>query len=314
MIHSAIHSDSPAEAEQQLDVVARLADLVPTIAATAASFGVSELDLRLRTGLHLPLLWEVGAWGDTKVITQEVTALAESIRGKTRPYLYLQDCANVDRASQLTARKLSEAEVGSLAFPVLQRFHYLNSFRFDSVHFGLFAGGNRIAAVATVSPFDLYHLAPAFARAPWATVFPYGLRVLSRVYAFRWAPRNSISTLLAFVQRWLTRHEPNVQALLTYVNPNLGLSGASYRASGWTRFCSESGTSYAYLDRSYVTHRELTRMTQLHRRGDMMRVLGQRLVFTSRPLKPLDVYVRLCNQAFQIPRHFDQMTISLAGE
>jgi hypothetical protein len=43
--------------------------------------------------------------------------------------------------------------------------------------------------------------------------------------------------------------------LLTYRNPNVGFTGASYRAGNWILWARERGTRYSYLDRQYITDR-----------------------------------------------------------
>ena len=58
--------------------------------------------------------------------------------------------------------------------------------------------------------------------------------MISRVFAFDWAPRKLISDLLARTERsHLAVHE-DVRILLTYLNPSMGFTGASYRAANLT--------------------------------------------------------------------------------
>src|SRR4051812_33174146 len=81
------------------------------------------------------------------------------------------------------------------AAPVLERFHYLRSPRPDAVTVAALAG-DRIAALCSFSPLDLEVLGE---RLPLAS--PQQALVVSRVFAFDWAPRNIVSYLLARAER-----------------------------------------------------------------------------------------------------------------
>src|SRR5205823_2824914 len=108
-----------------------------------------------------------------------------------------------------------------VARPILDRFHYLLSFRGDTNFFGLTVrtGGRWPVAIVSLSPFDLSNILPD------ESVAGPGLEgkalVLSRVFGFPAAPRNSLSFLLARVRRWLAFNRPEVEILVTYCNPNV---------------------------------------------------------------------------------------------
>jgi hypothetical protein len=107
-------------------------------------------------------------------------------------------------------------------------------------------------ALATLSPMDIGNLEPLF---PVEDSRKRCL-VLSRLFAFDWAPRNTISFLLGQMSRWAASEAPEVDWLLTYLNPNLGFTGASYQASNWSLIL-EMAVRYAYLDDDYITFRAL---------------------------------------------------------
>src|SRR5262249_44053150 len=67
----------------------------------------------------------------------------------------------------------------------------------------------------------------------------------------------SISSLLARVRRALISSHPQVRALLTYMNPNLGFTGSSYRADNWALLGKEEGTRDLYVHGNYLTDREV---------------------------------------------------------
>jgi hypothetical protein len=119
--------------------------------------------------------------------------------------------------------------------------------------------------------------------------------VLSRVYATAWAPRNSVSRMLSEAVRFLRRSDSPPQMLFTYLNPGIGFDGASYKAANWSHFGSEHGTRYAYLDRCYVTDRELTRSYGTSEAAILEGLLGPRIAFSSMPLGPLEVFAFALN-------------------
>lgn len=113
-------------------------------------------------------------------------------------------------------------------------------------------------------------------------------RVVSRVFAFEGAPKNSISYLLSRVARAERRR--GVTDLLTYVNPNMGFTGNSYRASGWRLLGKETGTTYRYLDGRYITDRRLEAEFGKHNDRTYQKLLGARFSFSTMPLAPLLVF------------------------
>jgi hypothetical protein len=168
---------------------------------------------------------------------------------------------------------------------VLEQFHYLRSYRPESLHLAGTAD-EHMAALLTFSPLDL---GPIAATLPERTD-PAHVLVLSRVYAAGWAPRNSLSRLLALAARWLRDREPSARLLLTYLNPNVGFDGASYKAANWRFYGRETGTRYAYLDAAYVTDRELTYRFGTSDAGALQRLLGDRIAFSRMRLEPLELY------------------------
>ncbi len=187
----------------------------------------------------------------------------------------------------------TELELGDIddrrARVLHERFHYLRSYR-PGRHLAGFAG-DRVAVLLTFSPLDL---------APLSRAMPTGVAesdalVLSRVYATAWAPRNSLSRMLAAAVRLLRNSESPPRILLTYLNPGIGFDGASYKAANWSLIGSEHGTRYAYLDESYITDRELTRSYGTSDAATLKRLLGSRVAFSLMPLQPLEMYALALN-------------------
>jgi hypothetical protein len=82
---------------------------------------------------------------------------------------------------------------------------------------------------------------------------------------------------------------PDCRLLLTYVNPNFGFTGVSYRASNWIRIGEEHGTHYYYVDDVYITDRELARTAGSLNPAVLYKRFGARLSRRD-DLKPLQVY------------------------
>jgi hypothetical protein len=167
-------------------------------------------------------------------------------------------------------RPLRKADVqvhelsGSLAHIIHERFHYLGSAR-QGIHYGLFhsAVPELPAAMVTLSPMDVDHLQAQADGRP--------SRIVSRMFAFEWAPFNSISSLLGAVSRKIP------ETLFTYVNPNLGFSASSYRAANWT-FDGTKGVTYRYLDGDYITARQAYRLSQ------------EQVTYSQYDLEPLQIW------------------------
>lgn len=170
---------------------------------------------------------------------------------------------------------------------VMSRFHYLRSPRFDGRAFGLSQEDGPLVAMCVISPMDVPRLNSLLSARGRATERAL---VVSRVFAFEGAPRNSLSFLLARCAD--EERRLGATDLITYVNPNLGFTGVSYRASGWDALGHEPGTTYRYLDRRYITDRELARRFGAHEDSAYHEMLGDRFAVSRMPLQPLLVFHR----------------------
>jgi hypothetical protein len=168
---------------------------------------------------------------------------------------------------------------------VMQRFHYLRSPRTDGRAYGLSTAGGRLVALCVSSPLDVAHLEELLTA---AGRLPESARCISRVFAFEGAPVNCISYLLSRVGK--AERRLGVTDFVTYVNPNMGFTGISYRASGWQLLGDEPGTRYRYLDGRYTTDRRLASL--FGERDDLSysRLLGRRFAISTSPLAPLRVF------------------------
>lgn len=170
---------------------------------------------------------------------------------------------------------------------VMRSFHYLRSPRTDGTSYGLVDATGHTVALCVVSPLDVAAIADLLCSRGRR---PASAAVVSRVFAFDGSPPNSLSYLLARVAE--AERERGTDDLVTYVNPNMGFTGASYRASGWQRLGDEPGTRYQYLDRRYITGRELA--TRFGHRSDdeLASHLGARFAVSKLELQPLELFWR----------------------
>jgi hypothetical protein len=257
------------------------------LSSLSAYRGVDEGSLLKQLSLHLPRLTFEENSSEVCVL-REAERLAVRLANLRYEYLSLVPEGLGDN---LPVRDFAvEPIADEHARPILERFHYLLSYRPNSLHFGLRRRGSSPWPVAmlSLSQFDLMNMLEALPADPDADSF----MVVSRIYAFKQAPLNSISFLLARIREKLSVDSPHVRFLVTYLNPNVGFSGASYKADNWTLYGEESDTRYVYVDLDYRTDRWLvdtfgTADLRVLRTG-----LRERVSTSLFPLLPLKVYVR----------------------
>jgi hypothetical protein len=227
-----------------------------------SSFGVLVRDTAFRVGvepralavlalLHFPRVASYKGWITRWQAEREVRVSAERLRhetGAVRKYV------PVDK---FPLRDLTFEEIdSSSATPVLTSLHYLRSVRPDSRYFALLDPvEKRPVTICAISPLQW----KCVAREIWAEfdIPPDQAWDVSRVYSVENAPRNAISSLLSKVRTYLRYTVPSADLLITAVDPNLGFSGASYRAANWQQWMTVKARPYLYEDGGYVSPRQL---------------------------------------------------------
>jgi hypothetical protein len=267
--------------ERSTSVAVTTGQVAEMVAASSWRGLPSQRDLLLQALLHLPRL------ADSDAIIDRADALAEIDRLACWRHDELLPVRHLARAPH-DLPAVREFEVVAIpndeAATILDHFHYLRSARSDSATFAAVTGG-RIAALCSVSPLDLPYMAN---RAGLASATE--AQVVARVFAFDWAPRNLISYLLSRAEHLVTSELGPPRLLLTYLNPNMGFTGASYRATNWLAFGSERGTRYAYVHGRYVTDRALRNARGLD---------AASVEHSSMPLKPLLLMCRIRDKALR---------------
>jgi hypothetical protein len=168
-----------------------------------------------------------------------------------------------------------------------QTCHYLQSVRPDGLHLGLYTNDETLLALATLSPFDLDHIDPHLPH----EIKDKNILVLSRFITFDWSPQNTASYTLGQVARWLRRERPGISAIFTYLDPNAGFDGSIYKAVNAQLLGYEHKKRYLYLDRDYVTDREMIRRFGTAKIDKVRTFVGDRIESSSVPLESLRMYL-----------------------
>lgn len=255
--------------------------------AAGRRHAVPAHEVFVRLLLHLPREADPGGAVEVRIALDEAERLASTLAAATNPYAAWQapPLTGVPNVSDIDLSLVDD----HTARVVLERFHYLESFRLGSEHLGgtlLDGAEERLVAMLTVSPLDV----PTIAEHLPPDIEPQDVAVLARVFAFDWAPRNTLSFLMARAARRLRRRSRPPRMLITYLNPNVGFTGASYRAANWSLWAREVGTRYAYVDGLYVTDRELARRFGSAEPESLAREHAGKVVFSRMPLRPLELY------------------------
>ena len=193
----------------------------------ADSIFITERDLELQVLLYLPrLMHDYGRpYPDDNTFANEIRRLIELIRNRVNPYANWRS----DPSTPLThPREANFVEVPEEEVHIIhERFHYLSSYRPDSISFGLeTCKEKRLASLVTLSPFDLDHVTHKLTDG----VNKSNVLVVSRVFCFDWVPSNTVSYMMGQMYKQIRLIQPDVKMLLSYINPNLAFTGASLKA------------------------------------------------------------------------------------
>lgn len=155
---------------------------------------------------------------------------------------------------QLKYSRFIELDQGTAAI-VMESCHFLGSYRSDARYFALVSDpGNRILVCGGLAFLRFPQLADLINR---LTGFvSSNFLDVCRLYAFPCAPKNSISHFLAKLHKEV-RAQGTVDLLCTVVDPNLGYTGASYRAANWIQIGEVERAPYRYVDGQFVTAGQL---------------------------------------------------------
>jgi hypothetical protein len=258
-------------------VAPREPTLLMHVEAAARAANRPSRPLHLQALIQLPRVADAFGYAAIPVVDALLTELAEELPVAAEWFV---------SGAGPSPRSLRFSEIGPAnAHDVMERFHYLRSPRTDGRAYGLSTHAGRLVALCVSSPLDVEHLCNLLIAHSRSSQLA---RVVSRVFVFEGAPNNCISYLLSRVAQ--AERRLGVTDFVTYVNPNMGFTGGSYRASGWQPLGNEPGTTYRYLDGRYITDRRLASEFGKHHDVTYRRLLGSRFAVSVMPLAPLLVF------------------------
>jgi hypothetical protein len=221
------------------------------VTETALKVGVEPRALAVRALLHLPRVASYSGWVTRRQAQRELRTSAERL---------LSDASAArihvpQRRFRLSDLIFEEID-SSRALPVLTSLHYLRSIRPHSRYFALVDPIHRLpVSLCSTSPLQWKcvqsHIYRQFA------IPRDGVWEISRLYSVDSAPPNSISFLLSKLRTYLRHNVAHADLLVTVVDPNLGFTGGSYRASNWQHWMTVKARPYLYENGQHVTPRQL---------------------------------------------------------
>jgi hypothetical protein len=218
---------------------------------TAAAVGVDSRALSVRTLLQLPRVASHAGWVTIWHLEREVRLSAERLRKDARAAR-----GHVAVGTFLLDDLSFEVIDATRASKVFTSLHYLRSARPGSLNFALLDPTSRLpVSLCSVSPLEW----KCVKKQIWIQFAIPAERIweVSRVYSIDHAPANTISYLLAKVRIRLRRNTHPADLMTTPVDPNLGLTGSSYRAANWQQWMTVRARPYLYDRARYITPRQL---------------------------------------------------------
>jgi len=246
--------------------------ILARIAEAANRYSLDPRLLRARVLLHLPRGATESGYASMRWIRHEVDRIAARVSADSYSGLDLRVQSGL---TQVALNSLSfERTTESVALLVCKHFHYLGRMRSSSQHWSLYnVETEELVAYCSVSPMG--HDAKRTKLNIRLNVAEADLLMLSRVYTSPGAPRFAISYLLRRTLRELRKSD--VRFICSAVDPNLGFTGVSYRASGWTLVHAQDPEPYKYVDDNFVTTGELLALTGTSVAAEQGHQLGPRL-------------------------------------
>lgn len=245
----------------------------------ATDYATDVRALHLRLLLHLPRLASERGTVALEQVMYEAARLAKQLPSAAAWELRSRP--------SLGDLKLSVVE-GKVARRICENFHYLGSYRSEARPYALETPCGEVVALAVTTGCDVDRLR-SISLEHLSDSDP---RVLARVFALKGAPKNTLTRLFKLV--CLAERADGCKSVVTYVNPNLGFTGASYRAGNWLLLGDEPGTTYRYVHGKYLPDRVLSAMLNKPEVDDVLltKLLGIEYQKSRMRLEPLLVFGR----------------------
>jgi len=260
---------------------------------TAKAFGIPRRDLFIKTTIDLKQFDDV-ILSSRDFIKDRIELTAKNIWENRKNLI-----------EKYTAEKIRELERKKCRFgtvnwrkakEILERFHYIGSYRKNSIHLGFYyevsKGVENLMGIITFSRYDF-------------TIEPYNIFInfkrheilnLSRLYTFDWAPFNTTSYFLSQGIKYIKKYFPNIRCLTTCVNPNIGHSGTSYKASNWIEVAQFLGSPYLFLNGKPVTIRKLAEKYNTLDLNILKSKSGNRIIISKSKLLPQKIFIYILNK------------------
>ena len=267
------------------DLIARVRANEDYIFSHARERALDPLALRSRLLLRLPRLVTADALPGHRDIQEEVLVVSDLLDESKRKYgrEYTQSLEQPEKHVTLGDLEFIPLDP-DIAKMYHEIFHYIGSYR-PGDHFAFRdKNGGRIVCIGSVASFDLEHAKEKIA--PY--VDPRSVRVFSRFFAFRWAPKNTFSHFWGKLRRQMTK-ERDTELMFSFVNRNVGFDARSHKAAQWVDFANEEGTRYMYLDGRYRTMRFFVENYGTSDADKLERLLGNSFAVSTVDLHPMSI-------------------------
>jgi hypothetical protein len=149
------------------------------------------------------------------------------------------------------------------ANPLIAKYHFLGYGRDDGLHLGLQCGegSDGLAAVATFSPWDIFHADHILSQ---LGVDKSEILILSRLLTVPGRRRVALSQFIAQLIGWVHREMKGIKAIATYCNPNAGHYGTVYRGANFIPLCFEKHAFVPFMGDEYVSPRKFQQLCDQH--------------------------------------------------
>jgi hypothetical protein len=264
------------------DLIALVRTHEDNIFSCAHERAIDPLTLRSQLLLHLPRLVTANDLPGERDIQREIRAISDFLQESQHPYAqWLQQPERPIALGDLELVSL-DADIARIYH---ERFHYIGSHR-PGRHFAFrVKNSDKIVCIGSVANFDLKHAEEKIA----PHVDPQSVLVLSRFFAFRWAPKNIFSHFHGKLRLQLMK-EFDTKLMFSFINPNLGFNASSHKGAHWTVFAREWGTRYMYLDGRYRTMRFFVKNYGMSDPAKLKERLGCSFVVSTMDLHPMELF------------------------
>src|SRR5882724_2363942 len=263
------------------DLIALVRAHEDNIFSRARERAIDPLTLRSQLLLHLPRLVTADDLPSERDIQREILAVSDFLEESQRPYAqWLKQPERTIALGDLEFVSL-DADIAKIYHESL---HYVGSYR-PGHHFAFRdKSSGRIVCIGSVASFDLKHAEEKIA----PHVDPRSVLMLSRFFAFRWAPQNTFSHFHGKLRLQLMK-EFDTKLLFSFINPNVGFNGSSHKGAHWMPFALEEGAQYMYLDGRYRTMRFFVENYGTSDQNKLEKKLGHSFKVSTMALYPVEL-------------------------